>query len=180
VGAACRDGLCLLEFADRRALEREVHDLSRLLSRSFVAGGEDPHDRRFPGDEHLDLAQAELEAYFAGRLRDFSVSLCLPGSAFERRVWGELQRIPYGERTSYGRLAFRLGQPGGARAVGRANGRNRVAIIVPCHRVVHEDGTLCGYGGGLPRKAKLLTLERGNDSQGALFGDEPQPALASR
>jgi AraC family transcriptional regulator of adaptative response/methylated-DNA-[protein]-cysteine methyltransferase len=170
VAAASRDGLCLLEFADRPSLEREVQTLSRVLSRGFVSERSSSSLARLaPGLEHVDAAQAELEAYFAGRLRDFSVALNLPGSPFERRVWARLQTIPYGETTSYGRMAFRLGQPGAARAVGRANGRNRVAIIVPCHRVVHEDGTLCGYGGGLERKQRLLDLESDTSVQPALF-----------
>lgn len=184
IAAAARDGLSLLEFADRPALEREVQDLARLLSRPFVAdptiadpaaNGDDsasPSTRIWPGIEHLELVTRELNAYFAGESRDFTVSLSLPGTPFERNVWAALQRIPYGETTSYGRMAFRLGSPGAARAVGRANGRNRVSIVVPCHRVVHEDGTLCGYGGGLHRKAKLLDLEREYDQQGRLFAGE--------
>lgn len=194
IAAASRDGLCLLEFADRPSLEREAQDLARLLSRPFVADptvdhssgtpsaprstADSEHDqhgdgaRIWPGIEHLALVERELAAYFAGESKDFTVTLSLPGSPFERRVWAALQRIPFGETTSYGRLAFRLGSPGAARAVGRANGRNRVSIVVPCHRVVHEDGTLCGYGGGLHRKAKLLDLERDVEHQGRLFSSD--------
>ncbi len=172
IAAASRDGLCLLEFADRPALEREVKDLSRLLSRPLIS---EPHESeigtsRVPGLEHLQTVERELRAYFDGTLRDFSVTLNLPGTAFERRVWAALAQIPYGETTSYGRMAFKLGMPGAARAVGRANGRNRVAIVVPCHRVVNEDGSLCGYGGGVDRKQRLLELERAAVVQPVLFG----------
>jgi methylated-DNA-[protein]-cysteine S-methyltransferase len=101
----------------------------------------------------------QLGEYFAGERTAFDVALALHGSAFERRVWGALQEIPYGETTSYGELARRIGHPTAARAVGLANGRNPVAVIVPCHRVIGADGTLTGYGGGLERKRLLLDLE---------------------
>jgi methylated-DNA-[protein]-cysteine S-methyltransferase len=103
----------------------------------------------------------QLTAYFAGDLKDFDVPLTLAGTDFQRRVWTELQRIPYGETTTYGELAERLGQPTAARAVGLANGKNPISIIVPCHRVVGSTGNLTGYGGGLPRKRYLLDFERG-------------------
>ena len=106
-------------------------------------------------------AVAELEAYFAQELRVFSVPIALHGTEFQRRVWKGLREIPYGETWSYGELARAIGQPGAARAVGLANGRNPVAIIVPCHRVIGSSGTLTGYGGGLDRKRALLDLERG-------------------
>ena len=103
----------------------------------------------------------QLEAYFAGELRDFDVPLALEGTEFQRRVWTELQRIPYGETTTYGELAERLGRPSAARAVGLANGKNPISIIVPCHRVIGSTGNLTGYGGGLPRKRYLLSFEKG-------------------
>ncbi len=104
---------------------------------------------------------AQLEEYFGGRRETFDVSLQMHGSPFEQRVWSALQEIPYGETTSYGELASRIGQPTGARAVGLANGRNPIAVIVPCHRVIGADGSLTGYGGGLERKRILLELEQG-------------------
>ena len=104
----------------------------------------------------LDAAERQLAGYFSGSLTAFELPLDLEGTAFQRLVWDELQRIPFGERISYGELARRVGRPGSARAVGLANGRNPVSIIVPCHRVVGSDGTLTGYGGGLDRKAWLL------------------------
>jgi methylated-DNA-[protein]-cysteine S-methyltransferase len=107
----------------------------------------------------LDAAERQLGQYFDGRLTAFDVPLSLDGTDFQRSVWGKLVRIPFGERISYGELARRVGRPGSARAVGLANGRNPVSIIVPCHRVVGSDGTLTGYGGGLDRKAWLLDHE---------------------
>jgi methylated-DNA-[protein]-cysteine S-methyltransferase len=102
----------------------------------------------------------QLGDYFAGARRDFDVALTLRGSAFEQSVWSALRAIPYGETTSYGELARRIGRPTGARAVGMANGRNPIAIIVPCHRVIGADGSLTGYGGGVERKRLLLGLEQ--------------------
>jgi methylated-DNA-[protein]-cysteine S-methyltransferase len=106
-------------------------------------------------------ASMQLAEYFAGRRSSFDVPLVTTGSAFERRVWSALQDIPYGESTSYGELARRIGEPGAARAVGLANARNPIAVIVPCHRVIGADGSLTGYGGGLARKRFLLDLEAG-------------------
>jgi methylated-DNA-[protein]-cysteine S-methyltransferase len=104
-------------------------------------------------------ARAQLGEYFEGRRTSFDVPLALQGTQFQRRVWDALREIPYGETTSYGELARRLGSPRAMRAVGLANGRNPIAVIVPCHRVIGADGTLTGYGGGLERKRLLLELE---------------------
>jgi methylated-DNA-[protein]-cysteine S-methyltransferase len=114
---------------------------------------------RRDGGGVLQAAADQLEAYFAGELHDFDLPLAPAGSPFQLRVWSALREIPYGTVTSYGQLALRLGHPTGARAVGLANGRNPISIIVPCHRVIGADGTLVGYGGGLDRKRHLLTLE---------------------
>jgi methylated-DNA-[protein]-cysteine S-methyltransferase len=102
----------------------------------------------------------QVREYFDGRRRSFDVPLTLRGTPFQLQVWGVLREIPYGETMSYGELAARLGRPGAARAVGMANGRNPISIIVPCHRVVGADGSLTGYGGGLDRKEHLLAFER--------------------
>jgi len=107
----------------------------------------------------LDAAAAQLREYLAGERTDFDLPLRPIGNEFEQAVWAELLRIPYGETTSYGEIARRIGHPGSARAVGRANGRNPIAIVVPCHRVIGSDGSLTGYGGGLDLKRALLTLE---------------------
>ncbi|MCX4578597.1 methylated-DNA--[protein]-cysteine S-methyltransferase [Streptomyces sp. NBC_01571] len=104
----------------------------------------------------------QLAAYFAGDLKEFDLPMRLAGTPFQRSVWDQLARIPYGEIRSYGELADALGNPKASRAVGLANGRNPVGIIVPCHRVVGADGSLTGYGGGLDRKRRLLDFERGS------------------
>lgn len=108
----------------------------------------------------LAAAARQLEAYFDGALTSFDVPLTLDGSRFQRTVWAALQDIPYGETISYGELARRIGQPSASRAVGLANGRNPVSIVVPCHRVIGADGSLTGYGGGMDRKRFLLALEQ--------------------
>ena len=112
---------------------------------------------------------AELEAYFAGELREFEMAVEPEGTAFRRQVWAALAQVPYGETWSYGELARRAGlSRGAARAVGAANGANPVAIVLPCHRVIGADGRLVGYGGGLDRKARLLAHERGEPVFAAL------------
>jgi AraC family transcriptional regulator of adaptative response/methylated-DNA-[protein]-cysteine methyltransferase len=146
IAGATDEGLCLLEFAETGVLESQIKRLEQLL--------------RQPGDHpHLTRTREELERYFAGALRTFTVPLVLRGTLFEERVWRQLVRIPYGETCSYADLAERLGAPTAQRAVGSANGRNRIAIVIPCHRVVNSNGKLGGYGGGLWRKHWLLALE---------------------
>lgn len=114
-----------------------------------------------PGDEPvLEEAARQLGAYFAGELTSFDLPLALAGSAFQRSVWAGLQEIPYGQTVSYGEIARGLGQPSASRAVGLANGRNPVSIVVPCHRVIGADGSLTGYGGGMDRKRFLLAHEQ--------------------
>jgi len=110
-------------------------------------------------DERFAGIARQLHEYFAGGRSTFDVALRMYGGPFQQEVWAELQRIPYGETASYGELARRLGRPLAARAVGAANGRNPIAVIVPCHRVVGSDGTLTGYAGGMERKRALLALE---------------------
>jgi methylated-DNA-[protein]-cysteine S-methyltransferase len=110
-------------------------------------------------DPRFDDLSEQLQQYFAGERTAFDLPLRPRGSAFEHLVWDELERIPYGETASYAEIARRIGHPGSARAVGRANARNPIAIVVPCHRVIGSDGSLTGYAGGLERKARLLRLE---------------------
>jgi methylated-DNA-[protein]-cysteine S-methyltransferase len=112
-------------------------------------------------DAAFESVIAQLSEYFDGERRAFDLELNMTGNPFELRVWEELERIPYGETTSYGDIAKRIGSPDAARAVGLANGRNPVAVIVPCHRVIGANGSLTGYGGGLERKRLLLDLEAG-------------------
>jgi methylated-DNA-[protein]-cysteine S-methyltransferase len=111
-------------------------------------------------DPVLTAAASQLRAYFSGELTSFDLPLTLEGTRFQRTVWAGLQVIPYGETISYGELARRIGQPSASRAVGLANGRNPVSIVVPCHRVIGADGSLTGYGGGMGRKRFLLGLEQ--------------------
>jgi methylated-DNA-[protein]-cysteine S-methyltransferase len=119
------------------------------------------------GCEPLRRTTLQLAEYFAGERREFDLPLAPRGTAFQRQVWDELLTIQFGQTTSYGALARRLGNPGASRAVGLANGQNPISIIIPCHRVIGADGTLTGYGGGLPRKQWLLRHE-GAAAQGVL------------
>jgi AraC family transcriptional regulator, regulatory protein of adaptative response / methylated-DNA-[protein]-cysteine methyltransferase len=147
---ADREGLRLLEFADRRSLENEIVRLRERLKCAIVPGN----------NAFLEVITQELAAYFAGTSMTFTVPLVLGGSAFERSVWEMLRLIQPGETWSYAELALRLGRASATRAVGRANGRNNLALVIPCHRVIGADGSLCGYGGGIWRKQWLLEHER--------------------
>jgi AraC family transcriptional regulator of adaptative response/methylated-DNA-[protein]-cysteine methyltransferase len=143
--------LYLLEFVDRRMMATQMKTLQSRYGCSLVPGT----------SAVLARVEDELCRYFAGELREFSVPIDTRGTEFQMSVWNRLLTIPYGETLSYSDMAGELGRPDAQRAVGKANGDNRIAIIVPCHRVVKADGTLCGYGGGLWRKQRLLELERG-------------------
>jgi len=125
---------------------------------------EPPDPAWTPSADRLPAALAEakrqIEEYFAGERQDFDLPLSPQGTAFQRRVWAELRRIPFGETISYGELAARIGKPSASRAVGAANGRNPLPVVVPCHRVIGSDGRLTGFGGGLPTKQALLDLEQ--------------------
>ena len=136
--------------------------IERIDLPNAAAGDPDPEwrERRRSPPEPLQEAKRQLLDYFGGERRGFDLSLAPAGTAFQRRVWTELRRIPYGETVSYGELARRIGRPTASRAVGAANGRNPLAIVVPCHRVIGADGTLVGYGGGLGVKETLLAHER--------------------
>lgn len=148
---ATRRGLCLLEFSDRQSLSAELGYLRNRLDLPVAEGR----------NEIIEQATEELDAYFAGDLKEFQTLFDILGTPFQEQVWKELRRIPYGQTVSYGELARRVGRPKGPRAVGQANGRNRIAIAIPCHRVVQRGGKLGGYGGGLTRKDFLLKLEMG-------------------
>jgi AraC family transcriptional regulator of adaptative response/methylated-DNA-[protein]-cysteine methyltransferase len=148
--AASDAALCLLEFSDRRMLATQKKRVEAILDSRISSGRNDV----------IDSIEAELGEYFEGRLTRFETPIVMSGKDFQRSVWGILLRIPFGETRTYGAIAHALGNPGAVRAVGRANGDNRIAIVIPCHRVVGEDGALTGYGGGLHRKRRLLELER--------------------
>jgi AraC family transcriptional regulator, regulatory protein of adaptative response / methylated-DNA-[protein]-cysteine methyltransferase len=167
VAAATARGACLLEFTDRRMLEKQLEILGRRLRLAVVPGE----------NEHLVRLREELGQYFVGRRRAFEVQLHTTGTPFQERVWQELRRIPYGETRSYVAVADALARPGAVRAVGQANGMNRIAIVLPCHRVVNANGRLGGYGGGLWRKERLLALERGQPIDGLLAGTSAPSAL---
>ncbi|MGD9938381.1 MAG: methylated-DNA--[protein]-cysteine S-methyltransferase [Clostridia bacterium] len=141
--------LCLLDFADKKTLESEIKKLEILFNtRSGL--GMDPL--------HIKLEE-QLADYFKGNLTTFNLDFEIPGTDFQQAVWKSLLDIPYGQTRSYGEQAISLGKPTATRAVARANGQNRLAIVVPCHRVIGADGSLTGYGGGLDRKRFLIDLE---------------------
>ncbi|BBV65803.1 TPA: methylated-DNA--[protein]-cysteine S-methyltransferase [Kluyvera ascorbata] len=147
---ASERGVCLLEFVDRRMLETEFSDLQRLLNARIIAGQ----------NEHIRQAENEIAEYFAGKRLRFTLALDTPGSEFQRRVWQALAEIPCGESTHYQALAETLNKPTAARAVAAANGANRIALVIPCHRVIGKDGSMTGYGGGVARKRWLLEHEK--------------------
>jgi AraC family transcriptional regulator, regulatory protein of adaptative response / methylated-DNA-[protein]-cysteine methyltransferase len=150
IAVADDEGLRLLEFIDRRATERELSILRKRLRTNVV-----------PGEHrHLTAVRQQLNDYFSGKNLEFDIPLVPVGSNFQLRAWKILQSIPVGQTRSYSWMAKRLGDGNARRAVGRANGTNMICIIIPCHRVIRADGTLCGYGGGLWRKKWLLDHER--------------------
>ncbi|WP_345786131.1 trifunctional transcriptional activator/DNA repair protein Ada/methylated-DNA--[protein]-cysteine S-methyltransferase [Rubellicoccus peritrichatus] len=145
------DALYLLEFADRRGLEREVECLRKRLKVAIIPGR----------TKITDSIEKELTEYFAGALKAFTTPIAYTGSDFQKSVWEQLRKIPYGKTRSYAEQAKAIGNPSAVRAVARANGANQLAIIVPCHRVIGSDGKLTGYAGGLARKQWLLENEQG-------------------
>jgi AraC family transcriptional regulator, regulatory protein of adaptative response / methylated-DNA-[protein]-cysteine methyltransferase len=151
IAGATRTSLVLLEFTERRMLDAQFAALRRHFKRPIV-----------PGDTTiLSEVRKQLGAYFAGDLKKFTIPVEYPGSEFQREVWAELIKIPYGRTLGYQDLARKIGAPNAQRAVGHTNGLNRIAIIIPCHRVINKNGSLGGYGGGLWRKQALLEIERG-------------------
>lgn len=152
VAAATDEGLCLLEFADRPELATELS----LFEKHFQCAV-----RERAGHPVLGQIERELREYFSGDLKRFATPIRKPllGTEFQRSIWDALMRIPYGATRSYGQLAASIDRASAVRAVGAANGANRMAIIVPCHRVIGSDGSLTGYAGGIERKRSLLNLE---------------------
>jgi AraC family transcriptional regulator of adaptative response/methylated-DNA-[protein]-cysteine methyltransferase len=150
IAGATSEGLCLLEFADRRMLETQLERVRKWFGRPTLPGT----------NIHTEQIAVELDKYFTGGLTAFTVPLLLKGTPFQVAAWNQLLRIPYGETISYEQQARAMGRAGAQRAVGKANGDNRIAIVIPCHRVVRQNGDLCGYGGGLWRKKFLLELEK--------------------
>ena len=148
--AAVEEGICMLEFTDRKMLETEFKDLAKSLNATIVQG-ENPHFKTL---------EKELAEYFAGNRTEFTVPLSLVGTEFQKSVWNVLLKIPYGETWNYKKQSEVLGDVKKVRAVANANGMNKISILIPCHRVIGSNGTLTGYGGGIWRKQKLLELEK--------------------
>ena len=147
---ATEQGICLLEFTDRKMLETEFRDLQKLLKARIIIGE----------NEHIKQAKKELKEYFGGQRMQFDVKLHPPGTDFQKRAWHALLGVPFGSTTTYQNQAIKLEQPTAVRAVARANGMNRISIIVPCHRIIGKNGKLTGYGGGLERKRWLIEFEQ--------------------
>lgn len=154
LAGATNEGICLLEFMDRRMLNTQLKILTKRLNCNFTPGS----------NKYLDQLADKLKEYFKGRLNKFTLPLVTPGTEFQNAVWNMLIKIPSGETISYEELAKRIGNPAAVRAVAKSNGDNRIAIVIPCHRVIGKDGNLTGYGGGLWRKKYLIELERLKDS----------------
>jgi AraC family transcriptional regulator of adaptative response/methylated-DNA-[protein]-cysteine methyltransferase len=151
ITAATPEAVCMLEFGDRPALETQAKTLARWFDFPIVPGTNDP----------LERLREELDEYFEGRRTQFTVPLAIAGTPFQQAVWERLLAIPFGETTTYAAVARDIGRPGAQRAVGKANGDNRLAVLIPCHRVINSQGKLHGYGGGLWRKRFLLEHELG-------------------
>lgn len=149
IAGATDDGVCLLEFGDRTRAEEESRDLTNLLKQQIEDGE----------NEHLRTLKEQLNEYFAGSRKEFNIALVTPGTDFQQEVWNGLLLIPYGTTRSYQEQAVALNKPHSVRAVANANGKNRISIIIPCHRVIGSNGRLTGYGGGLKRKKWLLDHE---------------------
>lgn len=161
LAGATSEGVCILEFTNRIRLEKELTELQKLLNAVTVPG-------RNP---HLDQLENELNDYFRGKLKTFSVPLHTPGNEFVQSVWETLRQIPYGKTCSYKEQAEMMKNPKAIRAIASTNGRNRLAIIIPCHRVIGSDGSMTGYAAGVDKKKWLLKFERENSEipAGTLF-----------
>jgi AraC family transcriptional regulator, regulatory protein of adaptative response / methylated-DNA-[protein]-cysteine methyltransferase len=151
VAGATEEGICLLEFADRKALESELLLLEKYLAAQILPGTH----------KWLTLLAEELDGYFRGKRQSFDIPLVFPGTQFQISVWKNLISVPFGSVASYKLMAEISGKPNAVRAFARANGQNRIAILIPCHRVIGSDGSLVGYSGGLWRKRWLLDMEAG-------------------
>jgi len=154
-------GVCFLEFADRIRMEEEMTELKTLLNAEIIAGR----------NQFSDQLEKELKEYFEGKRKVFDVPLHTPGNEFSQSVWKMLMNIPYGQTWTYKKQAEMLNNPKAIRAIGTTNGRNRLAIIIPCHRVIGSNGSLTGYAGGIEKKKWLLNFEREHSEKqvGLLF-----------
>ena len=152
IACATDKGICMFEFADYKLIEMEFRQLTAIFKAPLVLGD----------NPHFHTLKSQVEEYFKGERRDFDIPLELAGTEFQKHAWLSLLKIPYGCTTSYAKQAKLLGKPSAVRAVANANAKNKISIILPCHRVIGADGALTGYGGGIWRKKKLLELEREN------------------
>lgn len=152
IAAATDKGICMFEFADYKLIDLELRQLSEEFESPLIWGD----------NPHFDTLKEQLGQYFKGERRNFSLPLDLAGTEFQKQVWLSLLKIPYGCTTTYAKQAELIGKPSAVRAIANANGKNKISIILPCHRVIGADGTLTGYGGGIWRKKKLLELEKQN------------------
>jgi AraC family transcriptional regulator of adaptative response/methylated-DNA-[protein]-cysteine methyltransferase len=162
LAGATPDGIALLEFTDRRKLETQLKILEKKLNALLYSGK----------NKWFSTLNRQLKAYFKGELKSFELPLVAPGTPFQSKVWEAIRQVPYGRVRSYKQQAIDLNQPGAVRAVGHANGDNRIAILIPCHRIVGNNGELMGYGGGLWRKKYLLELENPKSNQTLCLGKE--------
>ncbi len=149
LAAATEEGICLLEFAERKMLETNLKRVKKLLKAEFLPGT----------NKNIDELNKQINEWFKGKRKEFTLPLIIQGTSFQEKAWEALLKIPYGETRSYKEQASLLGNPDAVRAAGKANGDNRISIIIPCHRVIGSNGELVGYGGGLWRKKYLLDLE---------------------
>lgn len=150
IAGATENKLCILEFTDRRMLETELKQLTKLLNAKFIQSS----------NVVIEKTKKQIEEYFEGKRKNFDIELLTPGSEFQNKVWNALMDIPFGKTISYKQQSINMKIPKSVRAVANANGQNRIAIIIPCHRVIGENGKLTGYGGGLWRKERLINLEK--------------------
>jgi O-6-methylguanine DNA methyltransferase len=155
VAGATDRGICMLEFADYKLIDLELRQLVSIFKAPLVQGS----------NPHFDMLRSQLDEYFKGERRDFDIPLDLAGTEFQKQVWLSLLQVPYGSTTNYAKQAELMGKPSSVRAVANANGKNKISIILPCHRIIGADGTLTGYGGGIWRKKKLLEFEQKNSME---------------
>lgn len=149
IAGATDKGICMFEFADYKLLELELKQF--VSFKTPLVQGENPH---------FNTLREQLNEYFKGERKNFDIPLDLVGTEFQKQVWLSLLKIPYGCTTTYAKQAEILGKPSAVRAVANANGKNKISIILPCHRVIGADGSLTGYGGGIEKKKKLLEFEK--------------------
>lgn len=150
LAAASDKGLCLLEFTDKNNKQEILDQVSKKWNSSLMK----------KKNEYIQQAKKELDLYFKRKLKKFSVPLDLKGTEFQTKVWNSLNKIPYGKTWSYQEQSLKLKSPSAIRAIASANGKNKIAIIIPCHRVIGKNGSLTGYAGGIDRKQSLLDLEQ--------------------